>query len=340
MSFINLGKALWEGARKLIEAGDAADAEKAGSLRAGNSGMIGEDSDGHLICVSDSPSGCPRKTYLRYLGIQDKVDDKRVNVERMFMQGRKSEESFRERLMAGLPEGYSFLAEEDIPVKWHTRSGLAVTGRPDLVILNELGERVQGIENKCISSVHTATKVLFKKQPKVGHLIQAGHYAWQLALPWDLWYSSGSEYGMNAKYKYMPGPGEPGSEFLAYWDDGRLRGIPTPEMGYNLRWNEAGALEFRQISHQGNILGEWVESIVTLERIIAFYEFVAGMPSSGLIGPRPQSQSADGSEVGFCPCGFCALTPVCEKHEGKGLTKWLKEVLKSEFVVDMRKQAK
>jgi hypothetical protein len=339
-SEINLGKCLWEGCRTLIETHDAEDSEKCGSLRAGNAGMMDEDQDtGQLIAFGGSPSACPRRTYLRFLGIQERVDDRRVRIQRMFDGGVASENSFRRRLEAGLPEGYSTLKEEDTPIRWKTRAGIDVTGRPDLVVLNPEKVRLVGVENKRMSSLWTATKVVFKQLPKTDHLVQAGHYSWKLGIPYELWYSSGVNFALPKPYSYLPKKEDdtPLSKMLDYWEDGRASGISVAEIGYRLRWNSEGFLEWQQVSDQGEATQEeWTTSIVSQSRIQSFYEFVSRMQTEGVLGPRPESFSADGKEAEYSPCKYCELQAVCEKHEGKGLNRWMKEVLKSNLMVDKR----
>jgi hypothetical protein len=337
MSDLNVGKLLWEGARRLIEEGNAEDAKKQGVLRAGNAGMMGEDEEtGQLIAVGGSPNACPRRTFLRFQGLkQEAVDDRRIHVERMFDQGRASEAFFRKRLEAALPKEYKVLAEEEIAVKWTTSSGVDVTGRPDNVIVKVSDNSpVIGIENKCLSSLWTATSTVFKGEPKTDHLIQAAHYSWQLGkIPFELWYSSGSVYALPNHFKYLPQKGELRSELLGFYegDNPKANSVVTPEVGYKLRFDAEGYIEYRQVSYKGgeDWSDEWTRSIVSIDRIRNFYEFVASMQSSGLIGPRPDSIVANGkSEGSYSPCKYCELSSICDKHEGKGLNKWIKEVIK------------
>jgi hypothetical protein len=340
MSSINLGKCLWDGCRNLIDKHDEEDAGKCGSLRAGNAGMMCEDSDtGQLISFGGSPSACPRRTYLRFLGIQEVVDDKRVRIQRMFDGGVASENNFRRRLEAGLPEGYSTLKEEDTPIRWATQTGIEVTGRPDLVVIDPKGVAIAGVENKCMSSLWTVTKVVFKQLPKTDHLVQAGHYSWKLGIPYELWYSSGVNFALPKPYSYLPKRDDetPLAKMLDYWEDGRASGISVAEIGYRLRWNSKDFLEWQQVSDQGEVTQkDWTTSIVSKPRIQAFYEFIARMQTEGVIGPRPESFSADGKDAEYSPCKYCELSAVCDKHEGKGLNRWIKEVLKSNLMVDKR----
>lgn len=340
---LNIGSALWNGAKAIAEKGNVDDSEKAGVLRGGNACMIGEDEEtGQLLVATGSPGGCPRRTYLRFLGIQEVITDDRIHRERMFSNGRKSEESFRERLLAGLPDGYSALCEEDIPTKWETSAGVSVTGRPDLVILDETKTPVKGIENKCISSLWTATKVIFGDatshvgRPKTDHIVQASHYSWQLGIPFELWYSSGVSFPLPAHYKYIPKKGELRSELIKYWEEGKAAAIEMPEVGYRLKVDEHENVWYQQVSPRGEDWGEWTVSIVNLQRIRNFYEFVARMPTNGVLGPRPESWSADGAKKEYSPCQYCEISSICDKHEAKGLNSWLKAVLKSPLMIDRR----
>ena len=311
--------------RALLQAGlrqmrvDHAEGEraKAGNLRGGNSGLLLPD--GRVV------GKCARQTYLRLAG-EPGGDDMDVSREFMFAAGRTNEDSWKELLIKAGVEAERIRCEEEVPISWTLPSGRKVTGRPDLVIgtlvPGEGWKPQRGIELKLVSSLWTGRDVALKGQPKSMHLMQAGHYAYQLGVPFELWYTCRADFHIPYG-KDWPNRGQPGSQYLEHRDDGKpLKMVPFV-VGYSLRWRE-DRLQFKPVE-----AGEeaWVDSLVTWTALQAYYQLVddvaagkAGLP------PRPVNLSATGADGGYSPCDYCSLQPVCDKVEGKGLDEWLTSV--------------
>jgi hypothetical protein len=230
-------------------------------------------------------------------------------------------------------EGEVILREEEIPISWLTTNGTKVTGRPDMVICRkEDGQTVPvwGVEIKSIASVWTTREVLGNQQPKLEHMIQAGHYAWKLGVPFRLLYKQygiqeipfwkGSGKGADAKpgwgQSLFPRQGSPGSEYIDY-EKGRIQPF---EISYELEWIK-GVMHYRRES-----TSKWNRTLIQQNDIERYYEFVSTMGLEKKLGDRPMTVDAAGKEKSFSLCGYCPLNPVCKSSEKKGYQTWLDEV--------------
>jgi hypothetical protein len=268
---------------------------KRGILRAGNSGLL---SDGVFT------GACPRLAYLRSQGIETENKDSRFW---MFEGGRNNEESWT-TLLKPIWEG-EIKREEEIQIEWTLSNGTKVTGRPDIVLL-ENGIPVGGMELKRVSSVWTATKIL-SGEPKCAHLIQLAHYSWKLSAPFELWYTSDVDWSLDGfAKKKAPKHGMPGSEYIEWSVSKEGEAYPKKILpfveGFETKWNELGELEYRRGEE------DWQCSIITQDRIKDFYEFVSQMESTQTLGDKPVALTAAGKEDSYSPCDYCALKAICK----------------------------
>jgi hypothetical protein len=135
----------------------------------------------------------------------------------MFEAGHFNEDAWCTVLEAGLPEGWSLLREEEIAIRWETDAGTPVTGRPDIVICDETGKPVKGLELKLSSAVWSARSAVLQGEPKFVHLAQSGHYAMKLDIPYEIWYTSRTNFTAEEwALGVMPQWGEPRSEHIEY----------------------------------------------------------------------------------------------------------------------------
>jgi hypothetical protein len=298
---------------------DAQEALRIGNLRAGNSALMTEA--GEIL-----GNQCARTTLLRKLGIQ--YEETSADRLLMFGAGRLNEDFWVQKLRR-VWSG-RILLEEEIPTSWLTASGTSVTGRPDVVLTSdEAGTKpVLGLEMKMVSSVWTARDVRILGKPKLDHLIQAGHYAHQLGIPYKLVYTSYVDFAVAGwMQKQFPAYGQPGSEIIEYSDLNKKTGKREPKKVlpfyyiYDLSWGREGYLQY---SVEGS--REVTESPVRYEDIVRYYEFVDQMEATGQLGPRPLNVEADGGLGNWSKCDYCPLLPVCNSHEKRGLTAWLDEV--------------
>ena len=132
-----------------------AEAEKVGRLRAGNSGLYIREADQMI-------GSCPRKTRLRMDGINSDQFEDLGTKPLMFQAGLANEDQWDKVLEAGWVQGRggTLKREEEIGIKWETRSGISVTGRPDIVLCDSEENPVMGIELKMVCSLWTARDVL------------------------------------------------------------------------------------------------------------------------------------------------------------------------------------
>jgi hypothetical protein len=156
----------------------AEETDPTGKWRGGSAGCI---TNSGAVLGTD-----PREAVLRFLGVQMPTD---YDTQLMFDAGLTNEDSFCELLEKN---GVSFLREEEIPVSYELDNGEKVTGRPDVVLVNEEKAPVMGVELKLICSPFSAADkaAWFKGNVDSKHLIQACHYAAFFDVPWVLAYTS------------------------------------------------------------------------------------------------------------------------------------------------------
>lgn len=322
----DIGKRLAEGRQLARKKHVAAEVDKRGNLRAGNSGLMGE--------TGDVAGSCHRKAHLRQLGIEIDPPDAQTLI--MFQMGIANEEVvYQDLIHTAFGDGEKVLREEEIPIVWYTGNGTKVTGRPDLVICSptvSVDERTGaqitykpelGIELKSVASVWTTRQVLFDGAPKLAHLVQAGHYAWQLNVPFRLIYK---QYGIQAMpdfaHKFFPRKGEKGSEYMEFNEKGNPKSIRPFEIVYELQYTKDGVLQFRK---EG--VGKWRDTIVSIEDIKRFYEFVSRMRADKTLGPIPMTVDSSGKELSYSDCKYCPLQKLCNGKEAvKDYTKWIRAV--------------
>jgi hypothetical protein len=308
------------------------DKEKAkfGVLRAGSTGIMSDE--------NEVAGACHRVSLLRSKGIE--VDPPTWDKYIMFELGYANEDVIVNQLKKALPANYTVLVEEEVPIAWETSNGTKVTGRPDIVILNEKSEKVMGLELKSVHSVWVAREVLFKKQPKLANLAQAAHYMWKLGIPdYKLFYKSYSQLGQGMAgnewiVKQFPRPGEPGSEFVEFTEVSEaqaakgkgptVKHIKQFEIIYDLKWDRNGRLQYRV---EGN-KGVWTHTVITKKSIEDYFELVSRMESSKNLGPLPVGIDASGDKLNYSQCKYCPLNQTCKEYSSKGYDKWMEQVVK------------
>lgn len=302
---------------------EVSEAGKVGNLRAGNTGIV--DSTGSVL------GKCQRKTWLRQLGIPS--DSHSLDRLLMFSAGFASEDIWYDRIAKGW-QG-TILREEEIPVTWETSNGTKVTGRPDMVLVdNEVPKLV--LELKNVSSLWTARSVLFEEIPKFDHLAQAGHYSWQLGVPAKLCYSLYLDMPvMGWASKLFPQQGDKYSEYCEYSEPkkgrttGEIKKVKPFLRIYDLRWSPAGQLMYRIEGSKGP--SSWTISPITIEGIQKYYEDIANLGGPGQeyevkeLPPRPLTVKGNGEAENWSQCGYCPLVEVCNSHENSP-AKWIDSV--------------
>lgn len=295
-----------------------AEKSKVGILRAGNTGLL----------IGDKIIGkCARLTYLRFKGVN--VEQPDYSRELMFAGGHSNEDHWIEVLKAADPS-LAIRREEEIPIRWTTPSNQLVTGRPDIVLGRMDGEQFipeQGIELKLVSSLWTARDVGVELSPKMMHLVQAAHYSWQLGIPFELWYTSRTDFAiMGWAQKHFPKPGQAGSHLLEYNEKGEVKKILPFIQGYQLTWSPKDQLLIRPVVPGRET--PWEFTPITKKGIQDYFEFISRMGPDNQIGPRPTNMKADGSAGSFSICSYCPLSSACDSYEGNRLDEWEEIILK------------
>lgn len=286
-----------EGIRHRIKEHDNKEAEKVGTLRGGNSGCI--TADNKLL------GQCGRIAYLRAKGINpNPIEEER---ELMFAAGRSNEDTWLDALKRTWTG--PILCEEDIPTSWKTQIGMAVTGRPDIVLCEGENKPVLGIELKLVSSLWTARDILINDVPKMNHLVQAAHYSWQLEVPFELWYTSRADYHIGSGWErrvFKKGLGLPMMETN---DDGHPKKLTPFVAGFTMHW-DGDRLVYTSVQ-----TGRSVQTLITQTGINKYYNQVADMDVTDKLPPRPEGVKGDGSKS-YSACDYCALNSVCDKVTG------------------------
>lgn len=344
MSSINVYRLFHDGQLKLIAEANAQEKLKVGYLRAGNTGMLTED--GRVV------GPCMGSTYLRYKGIDIKglEDDGdsggAPGRELMFEGGRTNEDSWYAVLKKSWPG--VILRETEIPTRWENASGIAVTGRPDIVLCDKEGKPEVAIELKQVSSFWTAYEVLFQGRPKYPHLLQAAHYAWQLGVPAQLWYTSRTDFHSQQWINsQMPVPGNPKSEYITY-NYSRIKpdkkktkinkleydSLPDNQrvaevlkvgpfiQGYKLELRE-GRLYYAEV-RKDNITLKYNPTDITIDNIKRYYDATSELTH---VPPEPYIFKADGTKANYKASDYCSLGSLCCKYtEGCEINEWTAKV--------------
>lgn len=293
-----------EGVRLSVEEHAVLEKQKVGILRAGNTGISAINAKGELEVAGK----CHRQTMLRLLGIA--AEDANYSRELMFDSGRGNEDLWYSVLARSYKEGI-ILREEEVPIRWMTDNGTPVSGRPDLVLCDHDKKPVLGLELKLICAFWTARSILLG-EPKTMHIMQAAHYSWKLGVPFELWYTSRVDWPiMGWAGKHLPKPGEPGSEHIEIDDKGEPRKIVPFKLGFILTTDDDGFISYSVVGREQ----QPVKSIVSVQRVKDYYEFVARMAETKNLGPRPQNLTATGAKASWSFCSYCPIKPTCDAHE-------------------------
>jgi hypothetical protein len=321
---MNITKRLQQGRQLDREQHKQKEVLKVGTLRAGNTGMMSG--------TGDFAGACPRTVHLRQLGYELEVPDDSKMI--MFQMGIANESVvFKDLMHTSGPEEV-ILQEEEIPISWLTSNGTKVTGRPDMVLCSKKdGQTIPflGIEIKSIASVWTSREVLFEGQPKLPHLLQSAHYSWKLGVPFRLVYKQYSNQAVPGwAGKLFPKQGEPHSQHISYNEKGDIKYIEPFEIAYELEWDSSSRkyLRYRREIGEGEKELDWTRTLISQQDVERFYEFVANMQETKVLGVRPMTIDAQGNEKNYSNCGYCPLKDTCDKHESKGYDKWMAAVLK------------
>jgi hypothetical protein len=293
--------------RALLDAGqakldaDRAEQEKAkvGALRIGSSGIV--------TAKGEVKGTCHRITMARLLG-KDKSVTRDTQI--MWQGGEQLEEGFAKLLNLG--HSGKVLRDKDISVDWTIpETTVRVLGRPDIVLADNDGKPLLGIEHKGVFGASTATAVWFERRPKNENLAQAAAYSMCLDVPFVLCYTSASWIGVN---------------FFDQKKYGEKNIRPFYRLFY-LEWRNE-TLFYRCDDQE-----EWTETEITKTAITDYFKLVAEMAEAKDLGPRLNGNYVDGTPnkwAGkdgnpYTECKFCSFSTACQDYEDKRISfdEWL-----------------
>jgi hypothetical protein len=290
--------------------------KKLGDLRVGNSGIMMPD--------GNFAGSCQRRTFLRLKGVDIPAPADRAV---MFEFGRINEVILIDKLKRALGATFTITGDDVNTVSWETRSGRAVTGRPDIVLAKSDGTPLLVIEAKMCGSLGTVRDCRFGNSPKLAHICQAAHYGWKLDVPIKLIYIQCVDYATQmwpSNVKEYPKPGQPGSEQIDYTEKeigakGKKEIVMMPKKikpgrtVYDVVIEENGEVRYRL----ENGKGACTSTCVTIDGIVEFYEHVDSIESTQVLGPRPLSVDVKGNFLQWDNCNYCSCKPFCDEFETK-----------------------
>lgn len=313
---IRISKMLEEGLDSLIKAHDDAEGPKVGTLRGGSVGLYDAPTDTFT-------GKCPRQAYLRYKGIKYEIDSPEVrrSNQLLFEAGFANEDKWLEVIKASWKG--KILQEEEFPIEWQVTPEVKGTGREDIILCDDKGNAVHMLELKQIASLWSARNIL-TNAPDLGQLTQAANYMFRTGIPVSMLYSLRAHMAvLGWAQKNFPKMGEEGSQYCEYNDKGEIKKVLPFFKVYNLLLDSD-----RNVKYVDEDTGNEYPTIINLERIDGYYEYVAKMGPENKMPPRPVTLMPDGKKGGFNPCDYCSLKPTCDKFEGGGLQIWESEVKK------------
>lgn len=268
--------------------------DKQGYYRAGSVGCVTEANA--IIGV------CHRKSLARSLGIEAPTP----HYQRILFKAGEFNEDVWKHLLGPVWSG-RLLSHAECKIEYKINDDVIVIGHPDIVLADDTGKPLLGLELKGIFGYTTAASVHYDNRPKNENLIQAAMYSMALNIPYALCYTSAS--WISTKYYHKK----------QYGDD------------HILPFNKVYYLEWRddRLYYRPEDQAAAIKTVITKSGIEDYYKLLHEMKTTKQLGPRPTTIYADGTEARWGACGLCEFAPICDKHENNFDT-WLKE-LKNEF---------
>jgi len=267
---------------------------KLGTMRGGNTGAL----------IKGKFYGkCARLSWLRSVGLELPIEPETYE---MFDAGYGNEDIVARLLEAS---GVGILQEEQCPIEWELPNGTKVQGRPDIVIPTEESDAAysHGIELKLVSSIWTAKSVHYDLRPKSDHLLQAGHYAYQLGVPYTLTYISRCYWHLSTAPGWLRDKFRGDVYNVKYREDGEPLRIEPFRRHYDLEWRD----DVLWYTTEGI---EWRQTRLTWDAIVKYYTVASELGEAAELPAPPCGVSIDGSKS-FKACDYCDLADVCKEHK-------------------------
>jgi hypothetical protein len=284
--------------RELLLKGHAALAAKKAESEAAVQGHPRVGSGGWVSPDGQVFGNCHRKALARDLGLEPKAD---LSTEVMWRAGESNEWHWQRILQAS---GVNLTEVQiDVEIPGVPKSLL---GHPDLILADETGKPVMGVELKGIFGSSTANLVVLAGRPKNDNLIQCAAYSAFTGLPFALAYTC-------ANYTSVP-----------FGERKKHGGISTIRPFYKIFYTDwlDGKLRYRAEDST-----EWVQTGITRQGIEDYYRLVAEMKEKQDLGPRPTADYLDGTTAKYDSCGLCELRSACEAYDlSHEYSDWLKRI--------------
>jgi hypothetical protein len=304
---ISLPSLFRQGAGVLHEEHKKGEAEKAGKLRAGAGGAL--LADGSVV------GGCHRKAFARWIGQPSSQPDPQLQSN--FDAGFRNEDNWMEKLSLAW-EG-PIRCEEEVPVRWKTKSGVEVTGRPDMVLGDvESWENDRGfvpglvIEHKAVVAINSAAK-RWMGEVDTSHFVQTCHYSLELDCPGTLLYSAAPigwiPYWIKKVDKDKFWPKGKGWEVKPFQKEFRVGRDESTGKHYYLNGSER------------------VDTEITEDSIRNYYELLVDMRDSKSLYKRHGNKSHQGEVLRYNTCDYCELKDTCDEFEND-FSRWTDEIMK------------
>jgi hypothetical protein len=241
------------------------------------------------------PSGgiigkCPRRLLIQWLGIDEEEKDLTGNM--MIKIGYANEDIVMKDLT---DEGVIFEAEPKLSMDV---DGVKLGARPDLVIKDETGKIVQGLELKCIASHYVANSVGFGDTPKGENLCQSAVSQHLLGgIPYQLIYFN---YSIHDAMSYIK---------KARGNQWNLIVKPFRHY-YTIGFDANGFLMYSNVQ-----TGVTVTTAITLNGILSYYKYINALAKTKtlpILFKNTKSKS-NGERVTSNPCKDCSLRDICNE---------------------------
>lgn len=345
---MDISSLLQKGIVALTKAHAEKDKDKKGIMRGGSIGA--------LLIKEGKPTvlgECHRKAHLRSEGISAPIEPNRHP---MLAAGVQNEESIAALLTAA---GIKFLREEEIPIAYTLSNGVMVTGRPDIVLMDENDKPSSLLELKKASSVYSVRNHLLEG-PDTKHIIQAAHYAMALGmggwptkdggllpatpesarfaigrpLPASIVYTVDADWHIppmdKPKVNHLP-------DVLVERDyKGGVKKIKSHYQVFNLEWRQDKDGTWRTHVTDTMFNKQW-RTDLTSEDVLRYYMATSSIGRDGNVnlGPRPSSASILGGAPSYKPCDYCDFKSVCDNYE-TDYKRWKDEA--TAFVAQKKKE--
>ena len=287
---------LEEGIRQDVIEYGANDITKMHTLRGGSVGAI----------IGDDQFGCVRKAALRYHGYGIPTD---MQTQILMKFGLANEFLIDYYLKKCSWPADRIKRETEIPINYFIGDE-NVTGRPDVVLLDEEMKPYWGVELKLKGTYYGAKNILLDSKVDTDHIIQALHYMWKHNMTrYSIIYTIPVRFAVQDKdmeafvatnsCRFRDWDGKPDYANLGFYET-------------IFEWNAERDTLTSFTVHSGI---ERSGTPLRERHIDAFYELSSSVARRETLGSRPSKKSLVPGQKEWDKCQTCELKPVCDSYE-------------------------